>query len=80
MSGDELVRTLYSMGPIFAVPAGRMTFWLARAVETSKAESPLAKSASGSRSTMTDRALPPHGSGTCAPWTVASWVRMKLSP
>ena len=24
-SGEELVRTLYSIGPIFAVPAGRMT-------------------------------------------------------
>ena len=29
---------------------------------------------------MTERTLPPHGSGTCAPWTVASWVRMKLRP
>jgi len=42
MSGEELVRMLYSMGPILAVPAGRMTFWFPRAVETSKAESPLA--------------------------------------
>ena len=42
MSGEELVRMLYSMFPILAVPAGRMTFWFASAVETSEAESPLA--------------------------------------
>ena len=52
----------------------------ASADETSNADSPFAYIASGWRSTMTDRTLPPHGSGTCAPCTVASWVRMKLRP
>ena len=41
-SGDELVRTLYSVGPIFAVPAGRMTFCALSAVETSIGDRPLA--------------------------------------
>ena len=37
-------------------------------------------SAVGSRSTEIRRCLPPYGSGTAAPCTVASWMRMKLLP
>src|SRR5438132_14295029 len=79
-SGEELVRMLYSIVPILAVPAGRMTFWLASAEETSNADSPFAYIAYGWRSTMTDRTLPPHGGGTCAPCPVDSCVRVKLRP
>ncbi len=42
MSGDELVWMTYSVGPIFAVPAGRMTFCALTAFDTSAADSPFA--------------------------------------
>ncbi len=72
--------TLYSCVPIFAVPPGRIRFCALIAFTTSIGASPFACSARVSRSTTIWRILPPNGSGTAAPWTVASCVRMKLLP
>ena len=58
-SGLLLRLTVYSRGPILAVPVGRVRFWALTAALTSWAESPLASRAGGSRSTMIWRGAPP---------------------
>ena len=52
---------VYSMSPIFAVPAGRIRFCALIALTTSAGDRPLACSACGSRSTEICGCLPPYG-------------------
>src|SRR5438309_8679190 len=72
VAGTALVRTVYWVSPIFAVPEGRVRFWALTAFATSSGVSPLAKSFAGSRSTMIWRYLPPAGVGKVTPWIGAS--------
>ncbi len=78
--GLPFMLTLYSKVPIFAVPPGSTRFWALTALTTSLGDRPLACKAAELMSTITWRTLPPYGSGTEEPCTVASWVRMKLLP
>jgi hypothetical protein len=57
--GLALTVTKYSRSPIFCVPAGRIEFCAPIAAVTSLPERPVARSASGSRSTWTCRCRPP---------------------
>ena len=57
--GLEFISTMYSRSPILAVPAGRIRFCAAIALETSLAERCLAYIATGSRSTMMFGLWPP---------------------
>ena len=54
-------RTLYSVLPIFCVPAGMMSAWFAMVVLTSMGVRPWARKASGRRSICTWRVAPPKG-------------------
>ena len=68
--GVPFISTLYSSGPILAVPVGRVRFCAFMALTTSIGESPFACSRGRSRSTWTCRILPPYGYGVAAPCTV----------
>src|SRR3954470_8820492 len=78
LGGLLLSWTGYSCRPIFAVPAGKIRFWLPIAVETSAGDTPSAYMRSGSRSTMTWRCLPPYGYGLCNPGIVINCGRRVL--
>jgi hypothetical protein len=74
--GSALVRTVYWVSPILAVPDGKVRFWALIALTTSLGVRPLACSFTGSMSTMICRYLPPAGVGSVTPWIGAScWRR-----
>ena len=52
VAGVALVRTVYWVSPIFAVPDGSVRFWVLTAFTTSSGVSPRDSSLSGSMSTM----------------------------
>jgi len=77
LAGVALVRTVYCVSPILAVPDGSVRFCAFTAFTTSSGVSPLASSFAGSRSTMIWRYLPPAGVGNVTPWIGASrWRRV----
>ena len=57
--GEALSRIWYSVGPIFSVPVGRITFCALIALLTSIGVMPFSWRACGSRSTSTSRDSPP---------------------
>jgi hypothetical protein len=77
-SGDPFIRTVYSVAPNFAVPDGRIRFWVLIALTTSAGERPRACSACVSRSTEITRFLPPYGNGIATPGIVISCGRNTL--
>ena len=58
-SGEPFMRTVYSVAPNLAVPAGRIRFCRLTALTTSAGDSPRACSAAVSMSTEISRCLPP---------------------
>ena len=77
VAGVALVRTVYCVSPIFAVPDGRVRFCALTALTTSSGVNPLARSLDGSRSTMIWRYLPPAGVGSVMPGIGASCWRIR---
>ena len=62
------------------MPVGKVRFWAIDRVAHVNRREALRLQRWGSRSTWIWRTFPPHGSGTDAPWTVASCTRRKLMP
>ncbi len=79
VSADAFVSIRYSVWPIFAVPVGSTRFCALTALTMSAGVRPFASNACGSRSIATTRVRPPYGNGICAPGTVISCGRRKLS-
>jgi len=79
-SGLAFISTAYSVEPIFAVPVGTIRFCAVIAFTTSVGDRLRSCSLRVSMSIMIWRCLPPYGSGTDAPGTVASCVFRKLLP
>ena len=77
VGGIALVRTVYSVLPIFSSPPGRVRFCALTALTTSSGVRPLASSFVGSMSTMIWRYLPPAGVGSVTPWIGASICRSR---
>ena len=77
VAGVALVRTVYCVSPIFAVPDGSVRFCALTAFTTSSGVSPRASSLSGSISTMIWRYLPPAGVGSVTPGIGASCWRTR---
>ena len=59
--GLPFISTLYSVGPILVVPAGRIKFCAATALTISAGAKPYACNLAVSRSTCTWRGFPPKG-------------------
>ena len=76
-AGVALVRTVYWVLPIFAVPDGSVRFCVLTALTMSSGVSPRDKSLSGSISTMIWRYLPPAGVGSVTPGTGANCCRTR---
>ena len=72
VAGMALVRTVYWVAPIFAMPPGKVRFWALTASTTWSGVKPLANSFVWSMSTMIWRYLPPAGVVKVAPWMGAS--------
>ncbi len=68
VGGIALVRTVYCVLPIFAVPPDRVRFWALTALTTCSGVKPFARSFVWSISTMICRYLPPAGVGKVTPW------------
>jgi hypothetical protein len=68
VGGIALVRTVYCVLPILAVPPDKVRFCALTAFTTCSGVSPLAKSFVWSISTMICRYLPPAGVGNVTPW------------
>ena len=76
-AGVALVRTVYWVFPIFAVPDGNVRFCVLTAFTMSSGVSPRDRSLSGSISTMIWRYLPPAGVGKVTPGTGANCCRTR---
>src|SRR6266404_4128044 len=68
VGGIALVRTVYWVLPIFAVPPDRVRFWALTAVTTCSGVRAFARSLVGSMSTIICRYFPPAGVGKVTPW------------
>src|SRR5262249_23541192 len=75
VAGIALVRTVYWMLPIFAVPDGSVRFWALTALTMSIGVRPLACNFTGSISAMIWRYFPAAGVGRVTPWIGASRCR-----
>src|SRR5260370_25877832 len=67
VGGIALVRTVYWVLPIFAVPPDRVRFWALTAVTTCSGVRPLSRSLVGSMATMIGPYFPPAGHGKGSP-------------
>ncbi len=77
LGGVALVRTVYCVSPILAVPDGSVRFWALTALTMSSGVKPRETSLAGSMSTMICRYLPPAGVGSVTPGMGASCWRMR---
>ena len=78
--GMAFTRTMNCLSPILASPDGSVRLWAFTAFTTSFGVTPRARSASGSRSTMIWRYLPPYGVGSVMPGIGASCWRTWYMP
>jgi len=72
VSGMAFTRTIICLSPSLASPEGSARFCALTAFNTSVGVMPRARNASGSRSTMIWRYLPPYGVGNVMPGIGAS--------
>ena len=73
---DESRLTIICLAPILTSPEGSVRLWALTAVTTSLGVTPFARMASGSRSTMICRNLPPYGVGSVRPGIGANACRI----